>query len=40
MNLKKLLSLKPMLKTKTMINKGKVFVQFILVLQMKYRLRR
>ena len=34
------LSLKPMLKTKTMISKSKIFVQFNLVLQMKYRLRR
>ena len=38
-NVKTLLSLKPMLKMKTMISKSKVFVQFILVLQMKYRLR-
>ena len=39
-NLKTLLSLKPMLKMKTMISKSKIFVQFILVLQMKYILRR
>ena len=39
-NQKTLLSLKPMLKMKTMISKGKIFVRFILVLQMKYILRR
>src|SRR4051812_31900899 len=39
-NLKTMLSLKPMLKMKTMISKGKIFVQFILVLQIKYKLRR
>ena len=39
-NPKTLLILAPMLKTKTMISKGKVFIQFIIVLQMKYRLRR
>ena len=39
-NLKTMLSLKTMLEMKTMISKSKIFVQFILVLQMKYRLRR
>ena len=39
-NLKKMLSLKIFLLTMTMISKSKIFVQFILVLQMKYILRR
>ena len=39
-NLKTMLSLKTILLTMTMISKSKIFVRFILALQMKYRLRR
>ena len=38
-NLKTMLSLKTILPTMTMISKRKIFVLFILMLQMKYRLR-